>query len=60
MDLRSYIRDVPDFPEPGIMFRDITPLLGSPEAFGAAIDLLRKDNKRIIKGKKQKKKKYKK
>jgi len=39
MDLRSYIRDVPDFPEPGIMFRDITPLLGSPEAFGAAIDL---------------------
>ena len=39
MDLRSYIRDVPDFPEPGIMFRDITALLGSPEAFGAAIDL---------------------
>jgi adenine phosphoribosyltransferase len=39
MDLRSYIRDVPDFPEPGILFRDITPLLGSPEAFGAAIDL---------------------
>jgi adenine phosphoribosyltransferase len=40
MDLRRYIRDVPDFPEPGIMFRDITPLLGSPEAFGAAIDRL--------------------
>ena len=40
MDLRRYIRDVPDFPEPGIMFRDITPLLGNPEAFGAAIDRL--------------------
>ena len=40
MDLRRYIRDVPDFPEPGIMFRDIAPLLGSPEAFGAVIDLL--------------------
>ena len=38
MDLRRYIRDVPDFPEHGIMFRDITPLLSSPEAFGAAID----------------------
>jgi adenine phosphoribosyltransferase len=40
MDLRRYIRDVPDFPEPGIIFRDITPLLSSPEAFGAAIDRL--------------------
>ncbi|MCA9214992.1 MAG: adenine phosphoribosyltransferase [Planctomycetales bacterium] len=36
MDLRSYIRDIPDFPKPGIMFRDITPLLASPEAFGEA------------------------
>jgi adenine phosphoribosyltransferase len=40
MDLRRYIRDVPDFPEPGIMFRDITPLLASPEAFGDTIDRL--------------------
>ena len=38
MDLRDYIRDVPDFPEPGILFRDITPLLQSPEAFDHAID----------------------
>ncbi len=32
MDLRPYIRDVPDFPKPGIVFKDITPLLRSPEA----------------------------
>ena len=37
MDLRDYIRDVPDFPSPGILFRDITPLLASPEAFHQAI-----------------------
>lgn len=40
MDLREYIRDVPDFPEPGILFRDITPLLRSPAAFECAIDRL--------------------
>jgi adenine phosphoribosyltransferase len=33
MDLKRYIRDVPDFPEPGVLFRDITPLLQSAEAF---------------------------
>ncbi|MBK5231943.1 MAG: adenine phosphoribosyltransferase [Thermoleophilia bacterium] len=32
MDLRRFIRDVPDFPEPGIVFRDITPLLLDPSA----------------------------
>ena len=37
VDLRKYIRDVPDFPQPGILFRDITPLLLSPEAFESAI-----------------------
>ena len=31
MDLKSFVRDVPDFPKPGIMFKDITPLLRSPE-----------------------------
>ncbi|MFH0792892.1 MAG: adenine phosphoribosyltransferase [bacterium] len=36
MDLKAYIRDIPDFPKPGIMFKDITPLLKSPEAFGEA------------------------
>ena len=37
IDLRRYVRDVPDFPTPGILFRDITPLLASPEAFSAAV-----------------------
>jgi adenine phosphoribosyltransferase len=37
-DLRDFIRDIPDFPQPGILFRDITPLLLDPHALGAAID----------------------
>lgn len=37
MDLKKFIRDVPDFPKPGILFRDITPLLGDAEAFREAI-----------------------
>ena len=32
MNLRSFVRAVPDFPKPGIMFRDITPLIASPDA----------------------------
>ncbi len=40
IDLRDYIRDVPDFPKPGIMFKDITPLLKAPEAFNAVIEYL--------------------
>ena len=40
MDLKEYIRDIPDFPEPGIVFKDITPLLASPDAFNHAISLL--------------------
>jgi adenine phosphoribosyltransferase len=37
---RARIRDVPDFPRPGILFKDITPLLSDGEALGAALDLL--------------------
>ncbi len=40
MDLLTFIRDIPDFPKPGIIFKDITPLLNNPEAFKAAIDQL--------------------
>jgi adenine phosphoribosyltransferase len=38
MDLKTYIRDIPDFPKPGILFKDITPLLADPVAFRHAID----------------------
>jgi len=38
MDLGQYIRDIPDFPKPGILFKDITPLLAEPRAFQEAID----------------------
>ena len=37
LDLKSFIRDIPDFPKPGILFRDITPLLADPAAFREAI-----------------------
>lgn len=40
MDLEQYIRDIPDFPKEGIVFKDITPLLASPEGFRAAIDTI--------------------
>ncbi|MBY0522646.1 MAG: adenine phosphoribosyltransferase [Gemmataceae bacterium] len=38
MDLAKYIRDIPDFPRPGIIFKDITPLLAEPHAFQEAIE----------------------
>ncbi len=38
--LKSHIRDIPDFPKPGILFRDITPLLASPSGLGLAVELL--------------------
>jgi adenine phosphoribosyltransferase len=37
LDLKKYIRDIPDWPKKGILFRDITPLLNNPKAFAAAI-----------------------
>jgi len=40
MDLKDYIRDVLDFPEPGILFKDITPLLGDAKAFNHTISRL--------------------
>jgi adenine phosphoribosyltransferase len=38
--LEDYIRSIPDFPRPGIVFRDITPLLASPEGLDAAVRAL--------------------
>ena len=38
MDIKALIREIPDFPEPGILFRDITPVLGCPVAFSLAVD----------------------
>jgi len=40
INLRDHIRDVPDFPKPGIVFKDITPLLADGDAFSAAISEL--------------------
>jgi adenine phosphoribosyltransferase len=40
VDLRRAIRDIPDFPKPGIVFKDITPLLGDGALFQRAVDLL--------------------
>src|SRR5262249_44741169 len=40
MNLANYIRDIPDFPKPGILFKDITPLLADPAAFRHTVELL--------------------
>ena len=36
--LRNSVRDIPDFPKPGVVFKDITPLLGDPAAFSTVVD----------------------
>jgi adenine phosphoribosyltransferase len=38
IDLKARIRDIPDFPKPGIVFKDITPLLADGDAFRATVD----------------------
>jgi adenine phosphoribosyltransferase len=40
MDLKSAIRTIPDYPKPGIMFRDVTTLIGDARAFRIAVDLM--------------------
>ena len=40
MDLRAHIRDIPDFPKPGIVFKDLTPLLLHPPALEHTVELL--------------------
>ncbi len=38
MELKNFIRDIPDYPKKGIVFKDITPLLGDPKAFQYSIE----------------------
>ena len=38
--LKEYLRDIPDFPRPGVVFKDITPLLGRADAFRFAVDTI--------------------
>ena len=47
MDLKSLIRDIPDFPKPGILFRDITTLLRNPEGLRYTIDTLTQKCKEV-------------
>lgn len=41
----KYVRDIPDFPKPGIIFKDIAPVLENPQAFREVVDLLTADAK---------------
>jgi adenine phosphoribosyltransferase len=47
VELRDYIRDVPNFPKPGIVFKDITPLLVDPRAFDQAVSALAEYARRL-------------
>ncbi|WP_442506407.1 adenine phosphoribosyltransferase [Novipirellula sp. SH528] len=40
LDLRRFVRDIPDYPQPGILFRDITPMLADPKALAAATEAM--------------------
>jgi adenine phosphoribosyltransferase len=40
IDLSRFVRDVPDFPKPGVVFKDLTPMLADARAFAAAVDAL--------------------
>ena len=42
MDLKSLVRDIPDFPKKGILFRDITPLIGNADAFEELVETMAK------------------
>ena len=38
--ITAHVRDIPDYPRPGVLFKDITPLLGDDEAFGAVVEAM--------------------
>src|ERR1700760_1457801 len=50
MDLRAFVRDIPDFPSPGIVFRDITPLLLDPAALDAVVFVVAAEARGFILG----------
>ena len=47
MDLKKYIRSIPDYPKKGILFRDITTLIKNPEAFNFSVDKILEISKKI-------------
>ena len=47
MDLKKYIRSIPDYPKKGILFRDITTLIKDPEAFKFSVDKIIEISKKI-------------
>ena len=47
MDLKKYIRSIPDYPKKGILFRDITTLIKNPEAFKFTVDKITEISKKI-------------
>jgi adenine phosphoribosyltransferase len=50
VDIKAHIREVPDFPIPGVLFRDITPLLHEPEVFRQVLDLLQDEAQELAPG----------
>ena len=48
--LKQHIRDVPDFPQTGVLFRDITPMLADPESFALAVETLTRPFAGVDKG----------
>lgn len=48
MQLTDLIHDVPDFPKPGITYKDITPLLKSPAGLAMAVEQMAKDRKSVV------------
>ena len=47
MNLKKFIRSIPDYPKKGILFRDITTLLKNPDAFNFAIDKIIEISKKV-------------
>ena len=47
MDLKKYIRSIPDYPKKGILFRDITTLIKNPKAFNFSVDKIVEISKKI-------------